>query len=66
MKRKFLEKENKAGELIFPNLKIYYKVAVIKTVWYWGKRQTFDWWNRIETLSRTIFRVQENVCKSSL
>lgn len=30
-------KENKDGGLILLNSGIYYKVKIIKTVWYWGK-----------------------------
>lgn len=39
---KTMLKKNKAGKFIFPDLKIHYKVIVIKTVWYRQKT------NRIE------------------
>ena len=32
-----LKKKNKVGEIILPNIKIYYKDTVVKTVWYWQR-----------------------------
>ena len=55
--REIMKKNVKEGGLAVPDLKLYYKAIVIKTIWYWLRDRREDQWNRlgVSDLSKIVY-----------
>uniref|UniRef100_A0A7N4P7Z2 RNA-directed DNA polymerase n=1 Tax=Sarcophilus harrisii TaxID=9305 RepID=A0A7N4P7Z2_SARHA len=52
--RELMKKKSNDGGLAVPDLKLYYRAAVTKTIWYWLRNRLVDQWNRLGSRDKTV------------
>uniref|UniRef100_A0A7N4PJU6 Reverse transcriptase domain-containing protein n=1 Tax=Sarcophilus harrisii TaxID=9305 RepID=A0A7N4PJU6_SARHA len=52
--RELMKKKSNEGGLAVPDLKLYYKAVVNKTIWYWLRNRPVDQWNRLGSQGKIV------------